>query len=130
MMGNEGAYLPSDGAGNIPDKYWKTVHEAAKLAETRGLIATDKDRERFLESIRKLLTPQAGLPIAEAITSGELIKKYMETAGKPIEFEGLYTGLHTLDELLLGVQQQNFMVILFIRVHPKKQLFVLITQKL
>ena len=111
MMGNEGAYLPSDGNGNIPDKYWKTVHEAAKLAESRGLIATDKDREKFLESIRKLLTPQAGLPLTEAITSGELIKKYLESAGKPIEFEGLYTGLNTLDELLLGVQQQNFMVI-------------------
>ena len=111
MMGNEGAYLPSDGNGNIPDKYWQTVHEAAKLAETRGLIKTDKDRTMFLDSIKKLLTPQQGLPIADAITSGELIKKYLATSGQPIEFEGLHTGLQTLDDLLLGVQQQNFMVV-------------------
>lgn len=110
-MGNEGAYLPSDGNGSIPEKYWKTVHEAAELAERRGLIGTDKDRNTFLESIKKLLTPQRGLPLTEVITSGELITKYLEASSKPIEFEGLHTGLETLDNLLLGVQQQNFMII-------------------
>ena len=111
MMGNEGAYLPSDGSGSIPKKYWETVREAAKLAEDRGLIRTEKDREGFLNSIRQLLTPNKGLPLTEVTTSGELIKKYLEASKKPVEFEGLSTGLPSLDETLLGVQDQNFVVI-------------------
>lgn len=111
MLGNEGAYLPSDGTGEIPKKYWNTTVKAAKLAQDAGILTTDKDREAFLNGMRKLLTPNQGLPLAEVTSSGELIKKYLEVSKKPIEFEGLYTGLPTLDDLLLGVQEQNFMVI-------------------
>ena len=104
MLGNEGAYLPSDGTGEIPKKYWNTTVKAAKLAQDAGILTTDKDREAFLNGMRKLLTPNQGLPLAEVTSSGELIKKYLEASKKPIEFEGLYTGLPTLDNLLLGVQ--------------------------
>lgn len=110
-MGNEGAYLPSDGSGGVPKKYWETVKEAAKLAEDRGLITNEKGKEEFLNGIRHILTPNNGLPIADVVSSGELIRQYLEASKHPIEFEGLYTGFKTLDNLLLGVQDQNFMVI-------------------
>ena len=110
-MGNEGAYLPSDGSGGVPKKYWQAVNDAAKLAQDRGLIQNEKDKEEFINGIRHLLTPNQGLPLADVVTSGELIKRYLEASKKPIEFEGLHTGFQTLDNLLLGVQQQNFMVI-------------------
>ena len=111
MMGNEGAYLPSDGSGGVPQKYWQTVMDAARLAQERGLVKTNKDKENFINGIRHLLTPNQGLPLTDVVSSGELIKRYLEASKKPIEFEGLHTGLQTLDDLLLGVQQQNFMVI-------------------
>ena len=111
MMGNEGAYLPTDGSGGIPGKYWETVHEAVELAQSRGLIKTAKDRDNFLNSVKQLLTPNKGLPLAEVVNSDELIAKYLEASKTPVEFEGLHTGLQTLDDLLLGVQDQNFMVI-------------------
>lgn len=111
MLGNEGAYLPSDGTGGVPQKYWKTVNEAAKLAQDAGLINNEKDKEKFLSGIRNLLTPNQGLPLADVVSSEELIKRYEEASKKPVEFKGLYTGVQTLDEMLLGVQEQNFIVI-------------------
>ena len=75
MMGNEGAYLPTDGSGGIPGKYWETVHEAVELAQSRGLIKTAKDRDNFLNSVKQLLTPNKGLPLAEVVNSDELIAK-------------------------------------------------------
>lgn len=111
MLGNEGAYLPSDGSGGIPKKYWQTVNDAAKMAQERGLIKSEKDKEEFISGIRHLLTPNQGLPLSEVVTSGELIERYLEASKHRIEFEGLRTGVKTLDDLLLGVQEQNFMVI-------------------
>lgn len=111
MLGNEGAYLPTDGNGNIPKKYWDTVNEAVKMAQKSGIINSDKDKERFLTSVRSLLTPNKGLPLSDVINSGELLRRYEEASKKPVEFEGLGTGLQTLDDMLLGIQEQNFMVI-------------------
>lgn len=110
-LGNEGALLPSDGSGKIPQKYWKAVEEAAKAAQKAGLLNSERDRKNFLEGIRTILTPNQGLALTEAVSSGELIDRYLEASKKPIEFEGLRTGLPTLDDTLLGVQDQNFLVI-------------------
>lgn len=111
MLGNEGAYLPSDGTGNVPQKYWQTVNDAAKAAQDAGLLNNDQQRERFVQAIRHLITPSQGLPINNVVNSDELIKRYEEASKKPVEFEGLHTGIQTLDDFLLGVQEQNFVVI-------------------
>lgn len=111
MLGNEGAYLPSDGNGGVPQKYWKTVMDAAKLAQEAGIINDEKSKEKFVTGIKNLLTPNQGLPLADVIDSEELIRRYEEASKTPVEFSGLHTGLQTLDDMLLGVQEQNFMVI-------------------
>lgn len=110
-LGNEGALLPTDGSGRIPRKYWQAVEEAAKAAEKAGLLNTEKDRKGFLESIRNILTPNQGLAVTEAVPTEVLVAKYLEASKNPVEFEGLRTGLPTLDSTLLGVQDQNFLVI-------------------
>lgn len=110
-LGNEGALLPTDGSGQIPKKYWKAVEEAAKAAQKAGLLGSEKDRREFLDGVRKVLTPNQGLALTEAVSSGELIDKYLEASKKPIEFEGLRTGLPTLDSTLLGIQEQNLIII-------------------
>lgn len=111
LLGNEGAYLPSDGEGGVPKKYWNTIREAAKMVQEAGILRTEKDTESFLTGVRNLLSPNKGLPLADVVDSGELLARYEEASKKPVEFEGLNTGLPTLDSFLLGVQQQNFMVI-------------------
>ena len=111
LLGNEGAYLPSKGSGEIPKKYWKIVSETAKNAQASGVLASEKDVEAFMNGVRNLLTPDQILPIADITTSEELIERFLEASKKPVEFEGLYTGLPSLDKMLLGVQDQNFMVI-------------------
>ena len=111
LLGNEGAYLPSKGSGEIPKKYWKIVSETAKNAQASGVLASEKDVEAFMNGVRNLLTPDKILPIADITTSEELIERFLEASKKPVEFEGLYTGLPSLDKMLLGVQDQNFMVI-------------------
>lgn len=111
MLGNEGAYLPTNGHGDIPRKYWDVINEAAKIAFGRGVIKTEKDKEMFLTGIRARLTPDTSLPLSDVISSEELIAKYEKASKEPVTFKGLRTGLCTLDKTLLGIQEQNFMVI-------------------
>lgn len=110
MLGNEGAYLPGDGNGGIPKKYWNAVNASVEILKKEGLL-NEKDKENFLNGMRSRLTPNTTLPLSETISSGELIDKYLEASKKPVEHEGLYTGLYSLDKMLLGIQEQNFMVI-------------------
>lgn len=111
MLGNEGAYLPTDGNGSVPQKYWNVINGAVKEVQKAGILNNEQDVEKFIDGIKTRLTPQANLPLAEVVSSGELINRYLEASKTPVEHEGLYTGLKTLDDMLLGIQEQNFMVI-------------------
>lgn len=106
-LGNEGAYLPTDGNGLTPKKYWDVAQATIELLTKRGII-NPKDQEKVLQAVQHRITPTAEL---ETVSSGELIKRYEKLANSVVEHEGLYTGLPTLDEYLLGVQPKNFMVI-------------------
>lgn len=109
-LGNEGAYLPSSGNGEIPTKYWETIDKTAKELAQSGILKKG-NVGKVLDAIRHTLTPNQTMSLHEAVESKELIERFKERAGKPIEFEGLSTGFPTLDETLKGIQRQNFMVI-------------------
>ena len=106
-LGNEGAYLPVDKTRKTPVHYWKTAEETLKFLIDKHIVDPE-EQKKILRAVQNRITPKQEL---QTISSEELIKRYEETAGKPVEHEGLYTGLATLDKYLLGVQPKNFMTI-------------------
>lgn len=104
-MGIEGAYLPKDNRN--PKETFKVVEKTLGMLRESGVV-DPKDQQKILEAAKNRLKPNEGL---QTISSDELIKRYQEFSSKPVEHEGLYTGLETLDGFLLGVQPKNFMVI-------------------
>lgn len=106
-MGNEGAYVPTQGDGKTPAQYWKTAEETLKFLVDKNIV-NPEEQKKILTAVQNRITPKQELA---TVSSGELIKRYEATAGKPVEHEGLYTGLPTLDKYLLGVQPKNFITI-------------------
>ena len=107
MLGNEGAYFPTKGDGKTPSKYWQTAEDTLKFLVGKNIV-NPEEQKKILTAIQNRITPKKEL---ETVSSGELIKRYEATAGKPVEQEGLYTGLATLDKYLLGIQPKNFVTI-------------------
>lgn len=107
IMGNEGAYLPSSNTKKSSRHYWNIAEETLKFFASKKIMDPE-EQKKILEATQHRLTPKMEL---QTITSKDLLERYMEKANKPVEFEGLRTGLNTLDDYLLGVQKQNFMVI-------------------
>lgn len=106
-MGNEGAYLPNKKKNKSQSDYWKVTEETLKFLESKN-ISDPKEQSTVLDAVKHKITPRNELA---TISSEELLQRYEESSKHPVEFEGLKTGLPTLDDYLLGVQKQNFMVI-------------------
>ncbi len=104
-LGNEGAFLPK--GDKNPKYYWDVVDKTLKFLVDNKVVNPD-EQKKILEATQSRITPKQEL---ETISTQELIRRYEETAGKPVEFEGLHTGLKTLDDYLLGVQKKNFIVV-------------------